>query len=87
LYPIPGPRFELTWHEGLATSEWAWGEPGEEGKPMAETLKGKVQRVQNWLHGYHVPLVILLSVMHFRLAFTSARDSGRADSHHQMQIP
>jgi hypothetical protein len=79
LYPIPEPRDGTYCHEGLATSEEAGGEPGEEGKPMAKVAKRVHQRVHRWLIQYHMVLVIVLSVFHIGLASLPTRDSGTAD--------
>ncbi len=79
LRPIPEPRDGICHREGLATSEGARGEPGEEGKPMAKVAKRVVRRVHRWLIRYHLVLVIVLSVFHIGLASLPTRDSGKAD--------
>lgn len=79
MYPIPEPNDGIYRREGLATSEEARGEPGEEGKPMAKVAKRVLQRVRRWLVQYHMVLVVVLSVFHIGLASLPTRDSGRAD--------
>lgn len=78
LYPIPEPRDGTHRRGGLATSEGARGEPGEEGKPMANSAKSVIQRVHDWLLRYHLVLVVVLSMFHIGLASMPTRDSGRA---------
>jgi len=78
LYPIPGPCDGIYRRGGLATSEGARGEPGEEGKPMANLAKSAVQRVHDWLLRYHVVLAVVLSLLHIGLTSMPTRDSGRA---------
>lgn len=78
LYPIPEPHDGVYRRGGLATSEGARGEPGEEGKPMANLAKGAIQRVHDWLLRYHMVLTVVLSMFHIGLASMPTRDSGRA---------
>ena len=77
LYPIPEPPLREAQVEGLVTSDKMHARPRKELNDMRRTSSAtNIHRLVNRLH---VPIVLVLSLLHVGLACVHDRDSGRAD--------